>query len=49
MARLRFAGSQALESVLRRAVEDAAPELQRVEIETFAGPLVALRIAGGGR
>jgi hypothetical protein len=49
VARLRFAGSQALEALLRRAVEDAAPELQRVDIETFAGPLVALRIGGNAR
>ncbi|MCA1826950.1 MAG: hypothetical protein ABR567_00140 [Myxococcales bacterium] len=45
VARVRFAGVEALQPALRRAVEDAAPELQRVEIEGAAEALVPLRIS----
>jgi hypothetical protein len=47
VARVRVAGTaDGAEQALRRAVEDAAPELSAVEIEGPPGPLVSLRIAG---
>jgi Fe-S cluster biogenesis protein NfuA len=51
VARVRFSGgsgcgSAALRDSVRRAVEDAAPELSAVELEEPAGGLVQLRLQG---
>jgi hypothetical protein len=46
VARVRFEGSEALQHIVRRAIEDAAPELLGVEIEAPLAPVVQLRISG---
>jgi Fe-S cluster biogenesis protein NfuA len=48
LARLRVSGNDDAAAAVRRAVQDAAPEIARVEIEQPSGPLVALRVAGAG-
>jgi hypothetical protein len=47
VARLRLSGPSAgAIAAVRRAVEDAAPELSRVDVEEPPGPLVTLRVSG---
>jgi Fe-S cluster biogenesis protein NfuA len=51
VARVRFSGgsgcaSASLQETIRRAIEDAAPELSGVELEQPASPLVSLRTSG---
>ncbi|MFL5450615.1 MAG: hypothetical protein ACJ78V_01790, partial [Myxococcales bacterium] len=47
VARLRLSGpSDGAIAAVRRAVEDAAPELSRVDVEEPPGPLVTLRVSG---
>jgi hypothetical protein len=47
VARLRVTGNgDGTIDAVRRTVEDAAPELTRVEVDEPPGPLVALRVAG---
>ena len=47
VAHLRLSGpSDVAIAAVRRAVEDAAPELSRVDVEEPPGPLVTLRVSG---
>jgi Fe-S cluster biogenesis protein NfuA len=47
VARVRISGqSDGASAAVRRAVEDAAPELASVQIDEPSGPLVALHVAG---
>jgi hypothetical protein len=46
-ARLRISGqADGAMAAVRRAVEEVAPELERVDVEEISGPLVALRVGG---